>query len=46
MAKSVSKKSDSGMSREQRALRRNQIIFATMAILVIVSMLIAAVAKF
>ena len=46
MAKSGSKKQDSGPSREQRALRRNQIIFAAMALLVILSMLIAAVSTF
>ncbi len=46
MAKSGSKKQDNGQSREQRALRRNQIIFAALAILVIMSMVIAAVATF
>lgn len=46
MAKSGSKKQDNSVSREQRALRRNQVIFAALAITVILSMLIAAVATF
>lgn len=47
MTKSSSpKQRHSSASREQRALRRNQILFATMAVLVILSMVIAAFAKF
>lgn len=46
MAKGSSPKRNPGASREQRAMRRNQFIFAAMALLVILSMVIAAVAKF
>jgi hypothetical protein len=46
MAKSSSPKRSSGPSKEQRAMRRNQVIFAAMALVVILSMVIAAVAKF
>jgi hypothetical protein len=46
MTKSNSPKRSGGISREQRSLRRNQILFAAMAIVVILSMVIAAVAQF
>jgi len=46
MAKGSSPKRNSSASREQRSLRRNQILFAVMAIVVILSMVIAAVAQF
>ncbi len=46
MTKSSSPKRNPATSREQRALRRNQVLFAVMAVLIILSMVIAAVAKF